>query len=101
MTAKVEVGKELSFSTDMNETVLERFAHLERKLKAAEEENKSLRRTSLCAADSRFESPTLEASRDFGVHLIEGNDEKTRFYTGVPAIGVFLALTKYLKKKAI
>ena len=42
MTAEVEVGKELSFSPDMNETVLERFAHLEGKLKAVEEENKSL-----------------------------------------------------------
>ena len=46
MTAEVEVGKELSFSTDMNETVLEPrqngFAHLEGKLKAVEEENKSL-----------------------------------------------------------
>ena len=42
MTAEVEVGKELSFSTDMNETVLERFAHLEGMLKVVEEENKSL-----------------------------------------------------------
>ena len=42
MTAEVEVGKELSFSTDMNETVLERLAHLEGKLKEMEEENKSL-----------------------------------------------------------
>ena len=36
MTAEVEIGKELSFSTDMNETVLERFAHLEGKLKEME-----------------------------------------------------------------
>ena len=42
MTAEVEVGKELSFSSDMNETVLERFAHLEGKWKPVEEENKSL-----------------------------------------------------------
>ena len=42
MTAEVEVGKELSFSTDMNETVLERLAHLEGKLKEMEEVNKSL-----------------------------------------------------------
>ena len=35
-----------------------------------EEENKSL---SLRIAD--FESSTFEASRDFGVHLIEGNDK--------------------------
>ena len=71
MSAEVEVGMELSFSTDMNETVLERLAHLEGKLKEMEEENKSL---SVRIAD--FESPTLEASRDFGVHLIEGNDKK-------------------------
>ena len=32
MLAEVEVGTELSFSFDMNETVLERLAHLEGKL---------------------------------------------------------------------
>ena len=32
MSAEVEVGTELSFSSDMNETVLERLAHLEGKL---------------------------------------------------------------------
>ena len=58
----------------MNETVLERLAHLEGKLKEMEEENKSL---SLRIAD--FESPTLEASRDFGVQLIEGNDKRHGF----------------------
>ena len=42
MTAEVEVGKELSFSIDMNEMMLERFAHLEGKLKTVEEENKYL-----------------------------------------------------------
>ena len=42
MSAEVEVGTELSFSSDMNETVLERLAHLEGKLKEMEEENKSL-----------------------------------------------------------
>ena len=42
MSAEVEVGTELLFSSDMNETVLERLAHLEGKLKEMEEENKSL-----------------------------------------------------------
>ena len=93
MSAGVEVGTELSFSSDRNETVPERSAHLEEKLKEMEEESNSL---SLRIAD--FESPTLEASRDYGVHLIDGDDKKTRFYTGLPAFGVFLALTKYLKK---
>ena len=41
-SAEVEVGTELSFSSDMNKTVLERLAHLEGKLKEMEEENKSL-----------------------------------------------------------
>ena len=42
MTAEVEVGKEFSFNTDMNETMIDSFAHLEGKLKAVEDENKSL-----------------------------------------------------------
>ena len=42
MTAEVEVGKELSFSTDMNETVLQRLAYLEGMLNEMEEKNKSL-----------------------------------------------------------
>ena len=42
MSAEVEVGTELSFSSDMNETVLERLAYLEGELMEMEEENKSL-----------------------------------------------------------
>ena len=41
MSAEVDVGTELSFSSDMNETVLERLAHMEGKLKEMEEQNKS------------------------------------------------------------
>ena len=95
MSAEVEVGTELSFSSDMNETVLERLAHLEGKLKEMEEENKSL---SLRIAD--FESPTLEASRDFGVHLIEGNDKK-RAFTPSAGFWCFSGSHQVPQKKAI
>ena len=75
----------------MNETVLERLAHLEGKLKDMEEDNKSL---SLRIADlihRLWKPPEILVYTS-----LKETIKKTRCYTDLPAIGVFLALTKYL-----
>ena len=96
MPAEVEVSiGVVVYSSDMNETVLERLPHLEGKLKEIEEENKSL---SLRIADL---SHRLWKPPEILVYTsLKETIKKTRCYTSLLAIGVFLALTKYLKKKA-
>ena len=68
-----------------------KVAQLEEKLEDMEKQKKVL-----------HEQVTSMANQTtFGVHLIKDNDKKTRFYTGLPVYGVFVALLTYLQTKAV
>ena len=42
----------------------------------------------------------MSCSRTFGLHLIENNDRKTKFYTGLPTFATLEALFTYLESEA-
>ena len=93
----VEIPVEVEVNTDWTihplscENPYAKVAQLEEKLDDMEKQKKVL-----------HEQVTSMANQTtFGVHLIKDNDKKTRFYTGLPVYGVFVALLTYLQTKAV
>ncbi len=68
-----------------------KVAQLEEKLEDMEKQKKALHK----------QVTSMANQTTFGVHLIKDNDEKSRFYTGLPVYGVFVALLTYLQTKAV
>ena len=67
-----------------------RCAHVADRIEQRERENAQLQ--------EKLEE--MSSSRIFGLHLIENNDRKTKFYTGLPTFATFEALFTYLESEA-